>query len=242
MLGVVFVLGGTAWGFDREHQKRIAAQTHADTILAAEATGSSLLDKAVAALSQRDPRKLNQVQEDLAAFHPTIKKERQLAFLSDRITEKRKQISDQLAALQSEQANRDRFNLDREQLRKFRALRNQAQLYAAKLMVLDPAEHQKALLTTALAALSVYGQEPRAPATAWSLVQPLPEALDLKEKDSVKAGSHDLLLMLSEAMDPVEGLKVLDRAALLLPRPSVGDHLLRAALFARSHDVATAKL
>ena len=130
------------------------------------------------------------------------------------------------------------FTLDRERFQKFRELRNEAQLYAAQLMVLDPAEHQKALFATALAALAVYGQDSQAPATSWSLVQPLPDALDPKEKDEVKGGCHDLLLILSEAMDPAEGLKVLDRAARLVPEPTVGDHLLRAALLARTNDAA----
>jgi len=238
VLGVLLSIGMIAGGFTYEHQLRVEAQKRTETILASQATGSSLLEKADAALSQRDPGELNRVQERLAEFYPTIENERQLVFLSERITEKRKQISDQLAALQSEQAKRDRFNLDRERFQKFRELRNEAQLYAAQLMVLDPAEHQKALLTTALAALAVYGQDPQAPATQWSLVHPLPDALDQKEKDEVKGGCHDLLLSLSEAMDPAEGLKVLDRAARLVSEPTVGDHLLRAALLARTKDVA----
>ena len=47
---------------------------------------------------------------DLAAFAPTIENEPRLKDLSDRIAEKRKQISDQRAALQSEQAKRDRLH------------------------------------------------------------------------------------------------------------------------------------
>ena len=194
-----------------------------------------MLEEAGAA---RSPSELDQVQEKLTTFAPTIENEPRLKDLSERIAEKRKQISDQRAALQSEQTKRDRIHADRQRFQKFRALWNEAQLYAAHLMVLDPAEHQKALLKTALAALAVYGQDPQASPTKWSLVQPLPEALDLKEKNSVKADCHDLRLMVSEAMDPAEGLKVLDRAALLVPNPTVGDHLLRAALFARTHDVA----
>ena len=79
---------------------------------------------------------------------------------------------------------------------------------------------------------------PRRRRPAWSLVQPLPDALDPNEKDEVKGDCLDLLLILSEAMDPAEGLKILDRAARLVPEPTVGDHLLRAAFLAQTGDVA----
>jgi eukaryotic-like serine/threonine-protein kinase len=235
VLGILLSSGLIGGGFAYEHNLRIAAQNLAETILDRLATGSKLLERADAARSFRD---LDQVQEDLAAFAPRIENEPRLKDLSERIAEKRKQISNQRVALQSEQAKRDRLHLDRERFQKFRELRNEAQLYAAKLMVLDPAEHQKALFVTALAALAVYGQDPQAPATQWSLVQPLPDALDAKEKDEVKGGCHDLLLSLSEAMDPAEGLKVMDRAARLVPEPTVGYHLLRAALLVRTNDAA----
>ncbi|HKI19519.1 MAG TPA: serine/threonine-protein kinase, partial [Isosphaeraceae bacterium] len=235
VLGILLSLGLIGGGFAYEHKLRIDAQKLAETIDTRRKAGWSLLEEADAA---RSPAALDQVQEKLTTFAPTIENEPRLKDLSERITEKRKQISDQRAALQSEQAKRDRLHLDREQFQKFRELRNEAQLYAARLMVLDPAEHQKALFATALAALAVYGQDPQAPATAWSLVQPLPDALDPKEKDSVKGDCHDLLLSLSEAMDPAEGLKVLARAAWLVSEPTVSDHLLRAALLARTNDVA----
>ena len=102
-----------------------------------------------------------------------------------------------------------------------------------RLRVIDPAEHQKSLRATALAALAVYAQDPHAPATAWSLVRPLPDALNQTEKDEVKGGCFDLLLILSEAVDPAEGLKILDRAARLRPEPTVAYHLLRAASCSR---------
>jgi len=235
VLGVLLSIGLVVAGFRYEHQLRVDAQQLADTIDTRRKAGWSLLEEAGAA---RSPSELDQIQDKLTTFAPTIENEPRLKDLSERIAEKRKQISDQRAALQSEQAKRDRIHRDRERFQKFRALWNEAQLYAAKLMVLDPAEHQKALVATALAALAVYGQNPGAPATQWSLVEPLPDTLDANEKDEVRARCHDLLLSLSEAMDPAEGLKVLDRAARLVPEPTIGDHLLRAALLGRTNDAA----
>ena len=50
-----------------------------------------------------------------------------------------------------------------------RKLRTEAQLYAARVMVLDPAEHVKALRAATMAALAVYAHDPQATATTWTL-------------------------------------------------------------------------
>jgi serine/threonine protein kinase/Tfp pilus assembly protein PilF len=182
---------------------------------------------------------LEAAQAELSEFLPTIKDEKRLQSLAVRIADKRKDIRDRLGALQTAQANENRRRAARDDYDKFRMLRNEAQLYAARLMVLDPAEHQKALRGKVLAAVSIYGQNALAAASAWSLVQPLPDALDLAERSEVKAGCHDLLLILAEAEGKAEGLKILDRAAGLSGgKLTKGYHLLRAACLATISDVA----
>ena len=214
---------------------RIDEQTLTETILARQTAGSSLLEKADTARSQGE---LEQAQLELSEFFPSIANERRLKFLAVRIADKRKWVRDQLAALQSQQAKRDRLRADRDLFQKFRTLRKQAQLYAVRLGVIEPADYQKSLRDTALAALAIYGQDARAPAADWSLAQPLPAALELAEKDEVKGGCFDLLLILSEALAPAEGLKILDRAAVLRPEPTAAYHLRRAAILFQTGDDA----
>src|SRR5262249_33300642 len=123
-------------------------------------------------------------------------------------------------------------------LDKFRSLRNEAQLQTVRLGEIDPAEHLKSLRATTSAALAIYAQDPWAPTVTWSLAQPLPDALAPAEKAGVRGGCYDLLLILSEAGDPSEGLKVLDCAARLHPEPTAAYHFRRAACLARAHDPA----
>jgi len=235
ILGGSLFLGLTAGGFAYEHNLRIDQQKLTETILARQTAGLSLLEKADAARSQGE---LEQAQLELSEFFPGIANERRLKSLAVRIADKRKWVRDQLAALQSQQADRDRLRADRDLFQKFRALRRQAQLYAVRLGVIEPADYQKSLRDTALAALAVFAQDPGAPAGDWSLVRPLPEALDQAEQDEVKGGCFDLLLILSEALGPAEGLKVLDRAAALRPEPTPAHHLRRAAILFQTGDKA----
>jgi tetratricopeptide (TPR) repeat protein len=222
---VVLLSSGLIAGrFDYE-QKLFARQT----------AGLILLQKTDLAQSQGE---LEAAQLELSEFLPSVKDDKRLESLAVRIADKRKRIGDRLLALESEHTKQNRFRAERSDLQKFRALRNEAQLYAARLMVVDPAEHQKALRGTVLAALNLYSHRPEAAASAWSLVEPLPAALDPAEQAEVRGACHDLLLVLAEAEGGAEGLKILDRAARLFPVPTLGYHLLRAVCLAAVNDSA----
>ena len=77
------------------------------------------------------------------------------------------------------------------------------------------------------AAFFTYAQDPKASDEAWTLAQPLPAALAEPEKARVGDDSYDLLLMLSQAADPAEGLRILDRAVKLRPQTTAAYHLRR---------------
>jgi tetratricopeptide (TPR) repeat protein len=62
--------------------------------------------------------------------------------------------------------------------------------------------------------------------------------LSAVEKAKIVEGCYDLLLILSQTADPAAGLKILDRAARLLPEPTAAYHLRRAECLARLGDVA----
>ena len=79
-------------------------------------------------------------------------------------------------------------------------------------------------------------RRPARSAGAWP--QHFPEVLTVGDKTRVAAGSYDLLLLLSEAVEPASGLKILDRAARLRPQPTAAYHLRRAGCLARLGDVA----
>ncbi len=85
-------------------------------------------------------------------------------------------------------------------------------------------------------ALAVFAANPTAPDDVWSLVQPLPAVLSLQQQASLADDCYDLLLIQSESAPSAEGLRILDRAALLRPQPTRAFHLRRADSLARGGD------
>jgi tetratricopeptide (TPR) repeat protein len=235
VLGIALAFGLTTGGFAYERSLRLAEQKRGDMLQVLQDRGLSLLEPADAAKSQAE---LEDIQVKLSEFLQEIKSEPKLQLLSVRLADKRSEVSGRLAALQSRQKESERLQADRERLQKFRTLGNQAQLYTAHLGVLDPAEYARSMRQAALAALAVYALDPQAPATAWRLAHPLPDALGQEEKMEIAGACYDLLLMLSETVDPAEGLQVLARAAELRPEPSAAYHFRRAACLARAGDAA----
>ncbi len=210
-----------------------AVRRDGQIIVARQTAGLSLLLTADAA---RSPDELEQAQLKLAEFVPVIKNEPRLKFLANEIALKQARISRALDDLKAEQEKRDQLQAERERLQKFRSLRNETQLYAAHLMVLDPAEHKKALRAKTSAALEVYGQADKAPATTWSLALPSSSALSAALVAEVKESCYDLLLILAEAEEPAEGLKILDRAVGLRPATTTAYHRARALCLGRMND------
>ena len=66
----------------------------------------------------------------------------------------------------------------------------------------------------------------------------LPTALTDAEKARVGDGCYDLLLILSQAVKPAEGLRILDRAVQLRPKTTAAYHLRRADCLERTGNLA----
>ena len=95
---------------------------------------------------------------------------------------------------------------DREQFQGSVDLRSQAQLHAAG-FELEPADRLRSSAMPAAAALAVYARDPRRPTRSGPWRPPLPDVLSDAEKAQVAEGCYDLLLLLSQAVDPAAGLK-----------------------------------
>ena len=97
----------------------------------------------------------------------------------------------------------------REAARRVSAFRRTAPGGPALRRRLRSARHRRIRLgsssATARAALALYAGNPQSPAGAWTLIDPLPDALSEAEKKRVREGCYDLLLILSQAVDPAEG-------------------------------------
>ena len=124
---------------------------------------------------------------------------------------------------------------EKERFRTFVGLRTKAQLRTAG-FDLGTGDRTDAF-KTAREALAVYARDPNAAEEGWELAQPLPAVLDDAEKRRVVDGCYDLLLVLSRAVDPSTGIKILDRAAKLRPGSTGAYHLRRADCLARAGDI-----
>ena len=124
---------------------------------------------------------------------------------------------------------------EKERFRTFSGLRTKAQLRTAG-FDLGTGDRTDAF-KTAREALAVYARDPNAAEEGWELAQPLPAVLDDAEKRRVVDGCYDLLLVLSRAVDPSTGIKILDRAAKLHPGSTGAYHLRRADCLARAGDI-----
>ena len=87
-------------------------------------------------------------------------------------------------------------------------------------------------------ALAIYARDPRLPETEWTLTDALPAVLTRAERSQVAEGCYDLLLDLSQHVEPAAGLRVLDQAVRLHPEPTAAFHLRRADCLARQGDQA----
>ena len=119
----------------------------------------------------------------------------------------------------------------------FERLRKDALFHETNFTGLDLPGDRSALRKSARAALAVLagpGSEDGSVPIAF------PAGLDEREEEAIKEGYYELLLILADTVDrPEEGLRLLDRAALL--RPATRHlHLRRADLLARSGDAAGA--
>jgi serine/threonine protein kinase/Tfp pilus assembly protein PilF len=196
------------------------------------------LERLELADQSRSPTELQKAQVDLATFLKDAAGELRLRPISLRVEAKQKWVSDRLEELSSREAAQERDRVAHERFEKFRELRQEAQLCAAGFGVLVATDRLQKLRSAAHAALATYAQDPGARDDAWSLAKPLPAELSQAEKSRVADDCYDLLLIRSQAAEPAEGLRVLDRAEVLRPRPTAAYHRRRAECLERAGDLA----
>jgi tetratricopeptide (TPR) repeat protein/tRNA A-37 threonylcarbamoyl transferase component Bud32 len=215
---------------------------HQSRVLRDQGRGAVLLDQADQA---HDRDQLERVNFGLTAFLEQVAGEAELNPISVRVAEKRQWAVDQLqamstraASLERERGIQDRMRLDRDLFQRFLERRAEAQLYAAATGMLASSERLQQLLASAREALAIYARDPRSGDDAWILADPLPATLSKTQKTRVRDGCYDLLLLMSGAVRPAEGLRILDRAARLRPQATAAYHFRRGDCLERAGDLA----
>ncbi len=147
-------------------------------------------------------------------------------------------MGEQLDEERSRAAADQRNRADKERFQKFLDLSQDAQLSATGFGVLNEKDRLEKLQASAHAALTTYAQDPAAADEAWTLAEPLPAALTETEKARVADDCYNLLLILSQAVTPADGLRILDRAVRLRPKTTAAYHRRRADCLERTGDLA----
>ena len=196
--------------------------------------GGGLRDAVRDAVTTED---LTQIQGEISRFLGTLEQEDKslIPDLAARMTASLEEVEAKLREARNRQARRERGRAERERFDRFVGLRAQAQLGAAE-YELNPAEGHARFRDAVREALSVYAQDGRWTDDDWALAVKLPDSLTVAEKSTIVEGCYDLLLILSRAVEPAAGLKVLDRASRLRPEPTAAYHLRRSACLARLGD------
>ena len=153
-----------------------------------------------------------------------------------RLADVRVQARDLLDLIRSRQGVQQRRVAARERHEEFMRRHEDAFFQDTELTSLNRSDDLVAIRAAALAALKIYGAESRG-ADQWSL-DPLPDLTD-QEREDVSLGCYEMLMVLAEAVarpvpgeSPVrqarEAIKILERAAELLKRPTHAFHMRRA--------------
>ncbi len=104
--------------------------------------------------------------------------------------------------------------------------------------MLNEKDRFEKLQASAHKALTIYARDPGASDEAWTLIESLPAGLQDAEKARVADDCYNLLLILSQAGKPAEGLRILDRAVRLRPKTTAAYHRRRAECLERTGDLA----
>ena len=220
------ILGAVGGGFAVQRSLFLSS-------LRTERTLNRLLDQSRKA-TDRD--ELTREHTNLSNFVATVPAKPQFDQLRSRVAAELKRLESRIDELVGQDAKSASDRAENARLQTFHELRKQAQVYSVPMGVVEPADYQKSLKEITLKALAIYAQDPQAPPDAWSILHPLPESLGKVEHGEIKAGCFDLLLILTEAVETAEGLKILDRAAALRPDPNAAFHLRRAAILFQAGD------
>jgi tetratricopeptide (TPR) repeat protein len=166
-------------------------------------------------------------KEILSGLRDSIKGEARLSDLLARAEGLLQQAERAIAAEAARAADRDRYD-------QFCRYRDEAFFHDTQFTGLDLPGNQAAARRAARSALAVFatadGDNP-------GTLGPRPAALSAREREAVVEGCYELLLIEAEAAGGAEeALRVLDRAARVLPRPTRAFHLRRAAWLERAGD------
>jgi eukaryotic-like serine/threonine-protein kinase len=144
-------------------------------------------------------------------------------------------LIDEIKEQKAEQ--REQFK-NRERLDDFFRSRQSAFTHDTEFTGLEPSSNREATRSAARAALDVFAAG--APPDAWAL-ESLPASFSADEKDRVREGCYELLLILAEAVaEPAESLRLLAQAA-TLRAPDRTFHFRRAAYLSKKGDVSGAE-
>jgi len=237
-IGLLAFIGLTAGIIAFQRYNLLQKERRNSWVLQQQNRGIELLELADRAEKSNTPDDLQKAKFDLATFLLDAKAEPRLEPIRLRTEAKVKEVDDRLLDLSSRQAAQERERVDRERFRKFLDLRQEAQLYAASFGMLVETDRIERVRASAHAALATYAHDPQASDDAWALAAPLPAALTGSEKARVADDCYDLLLIRSQAAEPVEGLRILDRAVWLRPQSTAAYHLRRADCLERAGDLA----
>ena len=134
-------------------------------------------------------------------------------------------------------ATEEARNESEERLSTFRERRNEAMFHETHYTGLALPSDKEAVRRSARAALAVFARP--GSENSWAM-GPLPETLQKREREEIKEGCYELLLILAGAVDaPDESLRLLDQAA-ELRAPTRFYHLRRADQLARRGEEAAA--
>lgn len=239
-LGAAAAIGLGAYGMRYESQLRRRSHDLAEARLA----GDFALNDARKAASRGD---LNGARDTLVTLTTRIEREPKLADLGVKAA----RLLDQIRRGLDSQEARDAATA---RLQRFLQRRDDAIVRDVQFTGLDLPLDPKLTRQAVREALAVFPSR-REPASgeakAPSIPLDLPETLTEPERAEVVRGTHELLLILAEAVarpaageDPAEqardALAILDEAARLSPFPSPAYHLRRAACLGRAGDEAEA--
>jgi eukaryotic-like serine/threonine-protein kinase len=231
-MGFSSFVGLTIGGALYEHNQRILEANQIRLERSFHDEGNSLIDQARQSATVDE---LAQAELQLSTFSERIKPDAHLANLKARVEEALALVAARLKDERSREATKESDRQSRARFQHFRDLRSQAQLLATGFGVSGDDRVEK-LRTSVREALAIYARDPRLAETEWTLTDPLPAVRTRAEQSQVSEGSYDLLLELSQHVEPAVGLRILGQALRLHPAPTAAFHLRRADCLARAGD------
>jgi tetratricopeptide (TPR) repeat protein len=233
---VAIPVAGVRLGLN-EHARRVRAEQWISWVRGQHAVGDRLIRHVEEA---RGADELRQAIGRLHEFRGRSADVRDLRELLERVGGCLGRESRRLGDLEARADRQARALVDRQRFGGFLDLWGQAHLHAAG-FELGVADRLTKVRDSAKAALAIYARDPERRVEEWTLSATLPEALSATERARIIDGCYDLLLLLSQAVEPAPGRKILDRAAALRPGPTAAYHLRRADALARSGDAGGRK-